>query len=121
MCPAIIAAGNNPPQDALFHQDRLKFIEYFLSAIRLSDIRCDIAAELLSILVDEELQIFQSSIGSKGIYAYWVTKYCIRSTRWIEAATTALDKFILAHTEMGNLPEVLSVRVRLLELTSRNI
>ncbi|KAF8962997.1 kinase-like domain-containing protein [Flammula alnicola] len=113
MCPAMIAADNDPLHDA-FHKDRLAFIDHFASAISSSGLPDDIAVHLPSIMADDELQIFQSSIGSKGVYAYWVTKYSVRSTQWIKAATRALDKFILTHPEMANLSEVLSVRVCLL-------
>jgi len=114
MCPALIAVGNDPSHDAPFSEDRLSFIDHFASAIRSSNLPDYITVHLPSVMENDELQIFQSSIGSKGIYAYWVTKYCIRSTQWVEAAIRALDKFVLAHPEMASLS--FSVRVRLLEM-----
>ncbi|TFK32240.1 hypothetical protein BDQ12DRAFT_716531 [Crucibulum laeve] len=108
MCPAMISAGNNLPHDTLLHKDRLAFIDHFSSAISSSDLHDDIVVHLLSIMANDELQVFQSSIKSKGVYAYWVTKYSIRSTQWIKAASRALDKFILAHPEMASWSEVLS-------------
>lgn len=116
MCPAMIAAGNNPPHDELYRQDRLVFIEHFTSAIRLSGIPDNITVHLPSILADDELQVFHSSICSKGVYAHWVAKYCVRSARWVKAAVNALDKYVLAHPEMAHIPEVDSVRAHLSEI-----
>jgi hypothetical protein len=121
MCPALIAVGNDPPHDALFSKDRLSFIDHFASAIRHSTLPDYITVHLPSVMGDDELQIFQSSIGSKGIYAYWVTKYCIRSTQGVGVAIRALDKFVLAHPEMASLSEIFSVRVRLLEMQKEGI
>ncbi|KAF8526960.1 hypothetical protein BU17DRAFT_82459 [Hysterangium stoloniferum] len=116
ICPAMIAADNNPPHDELFRKDRLVFTDHFASVIRSSGLPDDIMVRLLSILADDELQVFQSSIQNKGVYAHWVTKYAVRSVRWVRAATKALDEFVLVHPDMANLSEVLSVRVRLLEM-----
>jgi len=98
-----MAVGTDPPHDALFSEDRLSFIDHFPSAIRSSSLPDYITVHLPSVMENDELQIFQSSIGSKGIHAYWVTKYCIRSTPGVEAAIRALDKFVLAHPEMASL------------------
>jgi hypothetical protein len=116
MCPAMIAAENDPPHDELRRQDRLAFVEHFTSAIRLSGIPDNIAVHLPSILADDELQVFHSSILSKGAYALWVAKYCVRSARWAKAAVNALDKYVLAHPETASLPAVNSVRVHLSEM-----
>jgi thiaminase len=116
MCPAMIAVDHDPPHDKLFREDRLAFTDHFTSAVHASSLPADIAAGLPSLLIDDELQTFQLSIGSKGVYAQWVTKYAIRSAQWIEAATRALDAFVLAHPEMAKLSEVHSVRVRLSEI-----
>jgi hypothetical protein len=112
-CPALIVVGNDPLHDALFSEDRMSFIDHFASAIRSSSLLDHIAVHLPS-MENDELQIFQSSIGSKGIYAYWVKKYCICSTQWVEAAIRALDKFVLTHPEMACLS--FSVCVHLLEM-----
>ena len=116
MCPAMIAAGNDPPHDELFRKDRLAFTEHFASAIRSSDLPDDIIVHLPSIMADDELQVFQSSIGSKGVYAYWATKYAVRSARWVGAATEALDEFVRGFPNMANSSGVLLVRARLLEM-----
>jgi thiaminase len=112
----MIAVYNDPLNDEIFRKDRLVFTEYFTSAIHSSSLPGDITALLPSLMADDELQTFHMSIPSKGVYAQWVTKYAIRSTRWIKAAVGALDTFVLAHPEMARLSEVLSVRVRLLDL-----
>jgi hypothetical protein len=109
----MITVDNDPLPDA-FQKDRLVFIDQFTSIISSSDLRDDIAIQLPSIMADDELQLFHLSLMSKGAYARWVTKYSIRSSMWIKAATGALDKFILTHPEFGNLAVVLSVRVSLL-------
>jgi hypothetical protein len=116
MCPAMIAVDSDPPHDERFRGDRLAFTEHFTSAICSSSLHDDIVAGLPSLIADDELQVFQLSIRSKGVYALWVTKYAVRSARWVKAATRALDKFVLAHPEMARLPEVLSVQVHLLEM-----
>ena len=117
MIPEMIA-GNDSPKDTMFLKDRKTFIDHFSSVIGYSGLGDDIVVHLRSIIADEELQIFYSSIGSKSVYAHWVTKYCVRSTQWINAVITALDKFILAHpkTEQANLSEIRSVLVRLSEM-----
>jgi len=112
----MIAAGNNPLHDELFRKDRLTFTEHFTSAIHSSNLPEDISARLPALLADDELQTFQLSIGSKGVYAHWATKYAVRTAQWIKAATGALDTFVLAHPEMATLSKVVSVRVRLLEM-----
>ncbi|KAG1728909.1 hypothetical protein EDB19DRAFT_136798 [Suillus lakei] len=73
------------------------------------------AAVLSSSLLDD-VAPFQLSIKSKSVYARWVTKYAVRSARWIKAVTLVLDAFFLAHPEMANLSEVLSAHLRLLEV-----
>lgn len=111
----MITADNDPLPGA-FREDRLVFIEHFTSTIRSSSFpnSDDIAIQLPSMLTDDELQLFHLSIQSKGAYARWVTKHSVRSSRWIKAATGALDKFIHSHPEFSNLAAVLSVRVSLL-------
>ncbi|KAG1733016.1 kinase-like domain-containing protein [Suillus paluster] len=116
MCPAMIAVGNDPLHDEIFREDRLVFTEHFTSAIHPSGLSDDIKARLPSLMIDDELQTFQLSIGSKGVYAHWVTKYAVRSVHWVNAAIVALDLFVLAHPEMASLSGVLSARVRLLEM-----
>ena len=113
----MITADYDPLPEA-FREDRLVFIDHFTSAIRSSDLpnSDDIAIQLPSMMADDELQLFHLSIRSKGIYARWVTKHSVRSSRWIKAATGALDKFIHSHPEFSNLAAVLSVRVSLLRL-----
>lgn len=109
----MITADNDPLHDA-FRKDRLVFIDHFTSTISSSGLRDDIAIRLPFIMADDELQLFHLSVSSKGAYARWVTKYSIRSSLWIKAATGALDKFILTHPEFGNSAVVLSVRISLL-------
>lgn len=116
MGPAMIAVGNDPLHDEMFRKDRLLFTELFASAIRSCGLPDDIIVHLPSIMANEELQIFQSSIGSKGVYAHWVTKYAVRSACWIRAATEALDEFVLLFPDMAGSSGVLSVRARLLEM-----
>ena len=113
----MITADYDPLPEA-FREDRLVFIDHFTSAIRSSDLpnSNDIAIQLPSMMADDELQLFHLSIQSKGIYARWVTKHSVRSSRWIKAATGALDKFVRSHPEFSNLAAVLSVRVSLLRL-----
>ena len=112
----MIAADNDAPYDELFRKDRLAFTEHFASAIHSSGIPDDIMVHLPSIMLDDELQIFHSSIGSKGAYAHWVTKYAVRSARWVRAATDALDEFVLVFPDMASSSGVRSVRARLLKL-----
>lgn len=112
----MIAAGHDPPHDELFRKDRLTFTEHFASAIHSSGLPDDIMVYLTSIMADDELQVFQSSIGSKGAYAHWATKYAVRSARWVRAATEALDEFVLVFPDMANISGVLSVHARLLEM-----
>jgi thiaminase len=119
MYPAMIAVEND--HDGLFRKDRLSFMDHFASAIGSSSLRDVIAVHLPSMMVNEELQIFHSSIGSKGVYALWVTKYSVHSTQWIKAATEALDEYVLARPEMASLSEVLSVRVRLLGMQEEGL
>ena len=57
-------------------------------------------------MADDELQSFQLMIGSKGGYAYWVTKYAVRGAQWVKAASGALDASVLAHPEMARLSQV---------------
>jgi len=116
MCPAIIAADNDPPRDELFRKDRLAFTEHFASAIHSSGLPDDITIHLPSIMTDDELQVFHSSIGSKGAYAHWATKYAVRSARWVRAATEALDEFVLFFPDMTSSSGVRSVRARLLKM-----
>jgi hypothetical protein len=115
----MIAAGSDPPHDELFREDRLAFTEHFASAIRSSGLPDDIMVHLPSIMADDELQVFQSSIGSKaskGVYAHWATKYAVRSARWVGAAIEALDEFVRVFPDMANSSGVLLVRARLLEM-----
>ena len=112
----MIAAVNDPPHDELFRKDRVAFTRHFASAIHSSCVSDDILVHLSSIMADDELQVFQSSIKSKGAYAHWVTKYAVRSARWVRAATEALDEFVLVHPDMASSSGVLSVRARLLEM-----
>jgi len=114
MCPAIISADNDPLQ--LYRRDRQTFMELFASAVDASNLLANIKAYLPPILADDELQIFHTALGSKGAYADWVAKYCVRSAQWIMAAAEALDRFLLAHPEMTNSPEAISVRARLLDM-----
>jgi hypothetical protein len=116
MFPAMIATDNDPHHDEFFHDDRLAFIEHFTSAIHVSGLHDDVKACLPAIIADDELQTFQLSVRSKGVYAHWVTKYAVRSAQWVKAAIGALDTFVLAHPEMARLSEILSVRARLLEM-----
>jgi hypothetical protein len=96
----MIAVGDDPSHDELFLKDGLSFTEHFASALRSSGLPNDIAAQLLSILLDEELQAFQSAIQSKCFYAYWVAKYLVRRAEWFNAAAGALDKFVQADPKM---------------------
>lgn len=112
----MIAADNDPPYDELFRKDRLAFTEHFASAIHSSGLPDDIMVRLPSIMVDDELQVFHSSIGSKGAYAHWATKYAVRSARWISAAIEALDEFVLVFPDVVSSSGVRSVRARLLEI-----
>ena len=112
----MIAAGNDPPHNELLSKDRLAFTEHFASQSVIPD---DIMIHLPSILADDKLQIFQSSIRSTDVYAHRVTKYSVHNAQWIKAASGALDKFLLAHPEMASLCEVNSVRVRLLGMQEK--
>ncbi|GLB40888.1 hypothetical protein LshimejAT787_0901030 [Lyophyllum shimeji] len=121
MCPAMMAAGNDSPQEVQFRNDRPGFVDHFSSAISSTGLRGDMAVHLPSILADDELQFLYSSATSDGAYAGWVTKYPVRRTHWIDAATTALDSFVLVHPAMITSSEVLSVRVRSLEMQAEGL
>jgi len=110
----MIALGDDPSPDDLFLKDRLSFIEHFASSLSSSGLPEDIAAQLLHIVADEEQQAFQSTIGSKGFYAYWVGKYSVRRAEWFNAAAGALDRFVQADPEMAGSAEVMSIQARLL-------
>ena len=72
----MITVGSDPLHDEMFRKDRLLFTELFASAIRSCGLPDDIIVHLPSIMTNEELQIFQSSIGSKGVYAHG--KYAVQ-------------------------------------------
>ena len=72
-------------------------------------------------MANDELQIFQLSIRSKGVCAHWITKYAIQSAHWIRAATEALDEFVLVHPDMASLSGVLSVCAYLLEMQDNGL
>ena len=119
-CPAIITLANDSLYGASkYHKDRLAYVNPFPLAINSAGLPAEIAVPLPSILLNDELQMAHAPIGSKENYAYWLMKYCVCSPKWINAASKALDKFLLAletNLKMANLPKVLSVRVRLLEM-----
>lgn len=112
----MIALGDSddPPPDDLFLKDRLSFIKHFASSLHSSSLPNDIAAQLLSIVADEERQVFQSAINSKGSYVYWVRKYLVHRAEWFNAAAGALDRFVQANPEMAGSAEIMSIQARLL-------
>ncbi|PPQ93382.1 hypothetical protein CVT25_007091 [Psilocybe cyanescens] len=120
-CPAMIAVSDDPSHDELFLEDRLSFIKHFSSALHSSGLPDDIAAQLPPIVENEEQQVFQSAIGSKSFYAYWVGKYLVHYAEWFDAARGALDRFIQSHPKMAGLPEVLSIHAHLLNLLERHL
>lgn len=117
----MIGAVDYSPFGALFHEDRVAFVNHLASALSSSDLSIDIAVHLRSIMADEELQTFHASIRSIGVYTEWVAKYSIRSTQSVKAAIRSLDKFVLAHPDMAGSSQVASVRARLLEMQEEGI
>ncbi|KXN86150.1 hypothetical protein AN958_10452, partial [Leucoagaricus sp. SymC.cos] len=113
-CPTMIALGDDPSPDDLFLKDRLSFIEHFTSSLHSSGLPDNITAQLLPIVANEEQQVFQSAIGSKGLYAYWVGKYLVHRAEWLNAAAGALDRFVQANPKLAGSAEVMSIRAHLL-------
>ena len=110
----MIAVGDDSSPDDLFLKDRLSFIKHFASSLHSSGLPNDITARLLLIVADEEQQVFQSAIQSKGFYAYWVEKYLVHRAEWFNAAAGALDRFVQANPKMAGSAEVISLQARLL-------
>lgn len=54
--------------DEMLLKDRLTFVDHLTTSLRSSGFPDDITAQLLRIVADQELQVFQSAIQSKGFY-----------------------------------------------------
>jgi len=75
--PAIIGVRDEYSDDELLLKDRLTFVEHLTSSLRSAGFSDDITAQLLRIVADQELQVFQSAIRGKSLLIGWLSTWFV--------------------------------------------